>query len=108
MKEHRELLNTLTNCAVECQHCASSCLKEDNAKALAVCISLNKDCADICNLAVKFLSRESKKAISAIGMCADICAECAKECEKHDHSHCIECAKICRQCEQSCRAYLNQ
>lgn len=108
MKKHRELLNTLTNCIAECENCASSCLEEDNPKALAACIKLNKDCADICNLAIKFLSRDSKKTISAIGICADICAECAKECEKHDHDHCIDCAEACRQCEQSCRAYLNQ
>lgn len=108
MQKYRELINTLNNCVSACEFCANSCLDEDNVEEMTNCIRLDRDCADICSLAIKFLSRESKRAIHIIGTCADFCAECAEECEKHDHDHCIECAKACRQCEESCKAYLNQ
>ena len=108
MKSDRELINELSNCIEACERCAIACLKEDNVKEMVACIRTDRDCADICSLAIKFLGRDSKHTIQIIGICADICAECAEECEKHDHDHCVKCAKACRRCEESCRAYLNQ
>ncbi len=108
MEKYRELINTLTNCIIACENCATSCLEEENVKKMKACIQLDRDCADVCSLAGRFLARESQNTIGIIELCADMCAECAKECEKHDHDHCVECAKACRQCEKSCRAYLKQ
>ena len=37
-------------------------------------------------------------------LCADICEECAKECERHtDMDHCQKCAQICHKCAEECR-----
>lgn len=105
--ENRELINSLSNCVIACEHCASSCLEEDNVKMMARCIKLDHDCADICNLAMKYLSRNSEDTNSVVELCATICAKCAEECEKHDHDHCKECAEACRNCEESCREFLN-
>src|SRR3546814_20830659 len=35
-------------CATECDHCAASCLGEQDVKAMARCIKLDMDCAQIC------------------------------------------------------------
>lgn len=108
MKSNRELINALTNCVEACEACAAACLAENDAAAMAECIQADRDCADICNLAIQYLARGSRHSLAIIGICADICAECAEACDKHDHDHCQACAKACRRCEESCRAYLNQ
>lgn len=108
MNNNRELINALTNCLQACENCATACLEEPNAASMATCIRTARDCADICSSAIRYLARDSRHSISLVGICADICAECAGECDKHDHDQCIECAKACRRCEESCRAYLNQ
>ena len=39
-------------CAVACLQCATACLKEPDPKAMARCVALDLECADICQLAV--------------------------------------------------------
>ncbi len=109
MENHRELIiKALSQCVAACEFCATSCLNEPKVKDLSKCIRLDRDCADICSLAIKFLSRNSERATSIVELCVVLCAACAEECERHDHDHCIECAEACRHCEQSCRDYLNR
>lgn len=109
MENHRELIiKALSQCVAACEFCATSCLDEPSVKDLTKCIRLDRDCADICSLAIKFLSRNSERATSIVELCVVLCAACAEECERHGHDHCIECAEACRHCEQSCRDYLNR
>ena len=49
-------------CAAACEHCATACLSEAEVKAMADCIRLDRDCADICRLASAMMSRDSKFA----------------------------------------------
>ena len=90
-------------CAVECGHCAAACLREDDPKALARCVSLDIDCAEVCRVAAGFMSRSSDLAAEICGFCADACEACGAECEKHDMDHCRKCAEACRRCAQECR-----
>ncbi|HEX6982499.1 MAG TPA: four-helix bundle copper-binding protein [Balneolaceae bacterium] len=107
MNDHQELISTLAHCLSACENCASACLDEDNVKKMVSCIRINRDCADICGLSIKFLSRKSKNSNLVIGICADICSECAEECDKYEHDHCKKCAEACRKCADSCKDYLN-
>ena len=107
--ENSKLIESLENCVTACNHCASSCLREDNVEAMTGCIALDLDCADICNTTLKLLARNGGNInIRMIEICRDTCAECAEECEKHGHEHCQQCARACRRCEEHCRNYLNQ
>jgi len=99
------LINKLSNCLAACEHCADACLSEDNIDAMTDCIRTDRDCADVCALAIKFVSRDSDHASSILELCADLCSACAGECADHDHDHCQECAKACRECEEACRNY---
>lgn len=107
MNTHQEFISTIAQCLSACEHCASACLKEDNVQKMTPCIRMNWDCADICGISIKFLSRESKNVSMIIGVCADICADCAEVCAKYDHDHCKECAEACKKCAEKCRDYLN-
>ena len=104
-EQNKGLLEALTKCVAECNHCAAACLDEDDVKMLARCIKLDIDCAEICNLAISFVSRGSEHAEHILDECAEICNECAKECEKHSHmEHCKRCAEACRACAEACQS----
>lgn len=105
-KENHELIQTLLDCAQSCDHCAVACLDEDYVKMMARCIKLDIDCADMCYMSARMLTRGSELTKQHLQMCADMCKLCGDECEKHKHmEHCKECAEACRRCEEACRNY---
>lgn len=99
-------------CAQTCSACADACLGEEGVQDLATCISLNEVCADICATTGGAISRivhaGSLPLRSFLEACADACASCAVECERHagHMGHCRICAEACRRCEAACRDLL--
>jgi len=108
MEVYSQLVESLENCDALCNNCVTSSLDEDNIQPLSACIKLSIDCADICHLALKLLTRDSSHTVSAVELCMTICGECAAECEKHDYDQCRLSTRACRQCESHCRIYLEQ
>lgn len=105
-EHHPQLITALNHCAVECNHCATACLDEQDVKMLATCIRLDIDCADICNLTASLLARGSEHGNHLKKECAEVCDACAQECEKHAKmgmEHCRVCAEACRSCAEMCR-----
>jgi hypothetical protein len=96
-------IDACNDCAVACDHCAVSCLKEQDVAKMARCIQLDIDCAEICRLAVAYMSRGSEFAAEVCETCALICDACAQECAKHPMGHCQDCARACRRCAEECR-----
>jgi hypothetical protein len=90
-------------CANACDHCATACLGEDNVGAMARCIALDLECADLCRLAAASMSRDGEFARQICRLCADACEACGKACSEHDHPHCRACAQACQACAQACR-----
>lgn len=107
MENNNVLIEALQNCVTACEYCADACLNEESLSSLVTCIRLDRDCADICAAALTLLIRDSSYTRSVIELCEQTCADCAEECEKHEHDHCRECAEACRRCEELCREYLN-
>ncbi len=104
-QQNQELIQTLLDCAIECNHCFDACLQEENVKMMARCIKLDRDCADHCMQAASMLSSNSELVKIMLKMCADCCDMCAEECEKHEHDHCKRCAEACRKCAEACRNF---
>lgn len=104
-EQNQSLIEALAKCAAECSHCATACLEEQDVKMMAHCIRLDIDCAEICQLAISFVSRGSEHAQHILNECVDICTACAEECEKHAHhmDHCRRCAEACRRCAEACQ-----
>ncbi len=65
---------------------------------MARCISLCRDCADVCALTARFVARGSEHAAHLLKECIEICHACAEECGQHPQRHCQECAEACRRC----------
>ncbi|RYY36903.1 MAG: four-helix bundle copper-binding protein [Sphingobacteriaceae bacterium] len=105
MKRYDELIKKLIDCAMACEHCATMCLQEDDVKMMAGCISLDRDCADICLQAARLLQRDSEIALQYLLICEEACRLCAEECSKHNHDHCRECAEACIKCADACHEY---
>ncbi|GAB2484600.1 MAG: four-helix bundle copper-binding protein [Comamonas sp.] len=94
-------------CAASCNACLSACLLEDDVKMLARCISLDIDCAAMCQLAAAAMARNSEMAKHLCRICSEICLACANECGKHVHEHCKQCAEECRRCAKTCLEMAN-
>lgn len=102
-QQHMSCIEACDQCAIACSHCATACLQEPDVKAMARCIALDIDCAEICRLASAAMARGSEQAQAICALCADICEACGEECEKHQMDHCQACAESCRRCAQECR-----
>lgn len=103
--QHQSLLDALNACVATCEKCASACLQEQDVKMMVSCISLDRDCADVCALTARLVARGSIHGMHLLRECAEVCKACTDECAKHTHmQHCQECAEACRHCEQACRA----
>ncbi len=104
-EKNQELLKKLHDCLTHCEHCYSSCLNMDDVTMMAKCIATDRVCSDVCALTIQALARDCTYAPDFVKLCAKVCEDCGKECEKHDHDHCQACAKACFACAEACRAY---
>jgi hypothetical protein len=64
--------------------------------------ALMLNCADICRTAAHFMMAESDLHSRVCEVCADVCAACAKSCERVGDMQ--RCVAACRSCERECRA----
>lgn len=105
MKDERmkDCIDACLACAVECEHCATACLNEQNVAMMARCIMLDRECAAICLTAAKIMGMGGEHASEVCRICADICEACGEECDKHESSHCKKCAQACFKCAEECR-----
>lgn len=102
---HQALIQKLLDCVLACEHCATSCLEEEDVKKMAPCIKLDRDCSDMCTLAARLLQRDSVIAHQFLLLCEEICRLCSDECRKHDTEHCQKCAEACRVCAEACHEH---
>lgn len=99
-------------CAQACTACADACLSEAQVKMLVRCVRLNLDCADICAVTGRLLSRQTEANQQLlhhqVQACVTACRVCGDECAQHaqHHEHCRVCAEACRRCEEACKDLL--
>jgi hypothetical protein len=101
--EFKKCIDAYLKCAALCNHCATSCLQEEDTKMMVTCIQLDIECATLCFAAAQLMSLGSDKAAALCKLCAELCEACAAECSKHDNKHCKECADACRECAAECK-----
>lgn len=101
--ESKICIDACLKCAAICNHCASSCLEEDDTKMMIKCIQLDMECAALCYAVAQLMSLGSDKAAALCKICAELCEACAAECMKYENEHCKECAVACKECAAECR-----
>lgn len=97
--------------AQACIACADSDSAEHDLAELGNCIALNQECADVCTITARVLSRPAHwdhfTVDRQLQACARICRLCAEECARHaHHRHCAICEVACRACVDACSALL--
>jgi hypothetical protein len=106
-------IDACLNCVQACTSCADSDLVEENVDELRTCIALDQNCADVCFVTSRVLSRPAHSdhffVHRLLQACVRACTVCAEECARHaeHHRHCAICAKACRACVQACNALLD-
>lgn len=89
------------------------CLSENDVTTMAKCIWLDLDCADVCLVASRSLSRQTEYDANLTRLllkaCAAACKRCGDECASNAQhmEHCRICADSCRRREQACRQLLD-
>lgn len=100
-------------CAQACTACADACLSEEMVAELGKCIRTDLDCADVCEVTGRVLSRhtgyDANVTRAVLQACAAACKACGDDCAQHAdmHDHCKICADACRACEQACNTLLD-
>lgn len=102
-ENYQHCIDACLACLQACEHCAASCLQEDDVKMMARCIELDRSCADLCTLAAREMARGSDFAERVCQLCAEVCDACGAECGRHKMDHCQRCAEACRACAKACR-----
>ena len=98
-----QCINECLNCHNVCLNTITYCLEQGGGHAEAGHIRLLLDCADICQTSADFMLRGSPRHTRTCGVCAEICALCAEECERYqDDAHMQNCAQACLRCAESC------
>jgi hypothetical protein len=108
VSQYQACIDQCNHCMQICEECFQSCLKEPDLNARAKCISLLKECSDICSMASRFMAANSQHSKDICGVCAMICDSCANECAMFQDSHCQQCAAECRKCASMCREMSNK
>jgi hypothetical protein len=98
------LIRTLQECAIVCQQTSVSFMGRPDVATRANQMSFMRDCAEICNLCVKYLSWHSPFSKSLCELCAYVCEYCAKECLRFSDQESQYCAQMCLNCARECRA----
>ncbi len=104
--QYKICIEACMRCAVICNNCAILCSKEENSPMMADCIQLSTECAVICYTSAELMSLGSNKVKEIAKLCAAMCDDCAEECNKHNHDHCVECADACSKCADECKTIL--
>lgn len=106
-------IDACLNCVQSCTSCADADLVEPDVEDMRDCVALDRNCADVCQLSARLLSRpahwDSFVIHRVLQACVRVCDNCAEECARHaaHHRHCAICERACRACVEACSALLD-
>ena len=100
----QQCVDACTHCAAVCSETTSHCLEKGGNHAEAAHITLMLDCADVCSLSARLMTRGSTHEADLCRVCATICRDCAESCASVTPSDemMTRCADICRECADEC------
>lgn len=101
----QQCISNCMECHRLCTQTVAHCLQMGGEHASAHHIGLLLDCAQSCQQSADFMLRMSPFHSQFCGVCADVCAACAEDCERLASGDPImlACAEACRRCAESCR-----
>lgn len=105
MRNSQNCIDACLATVIACESCIRDCIQDGDKQ----CISLCRDCADICALCARLEARGSRFGMNLHILSAKVCKACSDECSKHaeHHESCKECAEACRLCAEMCAEYVS-
>lgn len=102
--EMKQCIENCLDCHRICEKTTAYCSQMGGPHAEPTHLRLLRDCAQICITSADFMLRESDAHPQVCGVCAEVCARCAKSCEQFGNdAQMKECAEMCRRCAESCQ-----
>ncbi|GEO41903.1 hypothetical protein GGE65_005805 [Skermanella aerolata] len=100
-----ECIRNCTECHTICMKTVTHCLGVGGKHADQGHIRMLLDCAQICATSADFMTRGSPLHRLTCGACAEICQQCANDCERMagGDQQMLQCVEMCRRCSASCR-----
>ena len=100
-----ECIRNCTECRTICMKTVTHCLGVGGKHADQAHIRMLLDCAQICATSADFMTRGSPLHRLTCGACAEICQQCADDCERMagGDQQMLQCVEMCRRCAASCR-----
>lgn len=100
-----ECIRNCTECHTICMKTVTHCLGVGGKHADQGHIRMLLDCAQICATSADFMTRGSPLHRLTCGACAEICQQCANDCERMagGDQQMLQCVEMCRRCSVSCR-----
>lgn len=103
---HANITKTVQDCESMCEHTITHLhMHAQDLQIRRGQLQLLHDCADVCTLTAKYLSRHSGFSKPLAALCASICEACGNECARFNDSESQKCAHICLHCAMECRAF---
>lgn len=103
--EMQQCIQNCMECHRICTEMVSHCLSLGGQHAESPHITLLLDCANICATSADFMIRGSQYHGRTCGVCAEVCAACADDCERiaGGDEMMMRCVEVCRRCADSCK-----
>lgn len=95
-------------CQEVCEETIENCLELGGAHATVHHIRMLRDCANICQLSANFMTRQSPYQTDLCRLCAQICTDCAGECDTFEDEFMKRCAEVCRDCAEACQTMVEE
>jgi hypothetical protein len=106
-KLEQECIKACSDCENECVAAIPYCLKMGGDHVKPEHLRVLQDCADICELAAKYMLGKSAFDKKACVLCAELCEACAQSCDQFKGDARMEgCAKVCRECADVCKRFV--
>ena len=104
-QDTRQCIQECTTCHQACLQTIQHCLGMGGKHAEQAHIRLLADCAQICAVSADFMLRGSPLHGRTCGVCADVCRQCAEDCNRigGGDQQMKQCADACRRCAESCQ-----
>lgn len=104
----QQCIDECLNCHRICLEMVNYCLQQGGQHAAARHITTLLACAEICQTSANFMILGTELHRFTCGACAQICEQCATECERMGNDAQMKaCAEACRRCAESCRRMAN-
>ena len=111
MNSNQDMSQEMQQCIQNCHDCQNVCLatvphcsQMGGEHASASHIKTLLACAKICNTSADFMVINSPFHTRVGAVCAEVCDQCAQECENmaNGDEQMTACAEACRRCAKSC------